>query len=69
MKFNEIKKMLNNKYSIKQIKKTIAKIKPFDIKRKLRTTEPKSNIVLQNEKNNIIIKIIKSKLSSPKAQD
>lgn len=54
MKFNELKKLLGNKYNVDKIKKIINSIAPVDIKRRLR-----------GEKNseNLIIKIIKSKLA------
>jgi hypothetical protein len=53
MKFNEIKKLLGNKYNIEDIKKAINSIAPTDIKRRLKG---------KNKDENLIIKIIKSKL-------
>lgn len=59
MKFVDVKKMLGNKNSVEEIKKAIAKIKPVDIKRRLR-----------GKKNgNLILKILKGNLSSNPGSD
>jgi len=54
MKFVDIKKMIGNKNSVKEIKNAINKIKPVDIKRRLKNKKGE----------NLIIKILKNNLSS-----
>lgn len=54
MKFSELKKILNNKYNTKDIKKAIGSITPNDIKKRLRNKRKNENLIIQ---------IIKSKLA------
>jgi len=52
MKFKEIKKIIGEKYSLKDIKKAISEITPNDLNKQIK----------KNKKENSVIEIIKSKL-------
>ncbi|MFW6281339.1 MAG: hypothetical protein ACOC1O_00915 [bacterium] len=54
MKFSEIKKRLKTDHSVEEIKKAMNKITPKEFKKAMNK---------DNEKENIIIELIKSKLS------
>ncbi len=47
MKFSEIKEKLGNKYSVKEIKKAISKIKPSNFKKQMKNDDEDSNVIIE----------------------